>query len=86
MEKYFNKLTEAKYLLVKLHLDKNEVDLGSLQPLVVFTTAVDGYYCLTVAVGASVWGVVGVLIPWGGRLALPFFIIIIIFLCMCVSV
>ena len=34
MEKCFNKLTEAKYLLVKLHLHKNEVDLGSLQPLV----------------------------------------------------
>ena len=48
-------------------------------------TAIDGSYSLTVAVGASVWGVVGVLIPWGGRLVLPFFIIIII-LCVCVCV
>ena len=33
MEKCFNKLTEAKQLLVKLYLHKNEVDLESLQPL-----------------------------------------------------
>ena len=31
--KCFNKLTEAKQLLVMLHLHKNEVDLGSVQPL-----------------------------------------------------
>ena len=46
-----------------MHLHKNEVD---------------GPYSLTVAVGVSVWGVVGVLFPWGGRLVLPFIIIIII--------
>ena len=38
MEKCFNKLTEAEQLLVKLlvklHLHKSEVDLGSLQLLV----------------------------------------------------
>ena len=33
MEKSINKLTEANLLLVKLHLNNNEVDLGSLQPL-----------------------------------------------------
>ena len=33
MEKCFNKLTEINQHLVKLHLHKNEVDLGSLQPL-----------------------------------------------------
>ena len=31
--KCFNKLIEAKQLLVKLHLHKNEVDLGSVQPM-----------------------------------------------------
>ena len=31
--KCFNKLTEAKQLLVKLHLHKNEVDLGSVQSM-----------------------------------------------------
>ena len=44
----------------------------------VFATTVDGSYSLTVVVGASVSGVVVVLIPWGGRLVLPFFIIKII--------
>ena len=33
MEKCFNKLTEVKKLLVRLHLLKNEVNLGYLQPL-----------------------------------------------------
>ena len=37
-----------------------------------FAIIVDGFYSLTVAVGVSVWGVVEVLIPWGGRLLLPF--------------
>ena len=36
-------------------------------------TTFDGSYSLTVAVGASVWGVAGVLIPWGGRLVLPYY-------------
>ena len=56
MEKCFNKLTEANLLLVKLHLHKNEMDLGSLQPLGwrLFAKTVDGSYSLTVAVGASV--------------------------------
>ena len=44
----------------------------------VFATTVDDSYSLTVDVGASIWGVVGVPIPWEGRLVLPFFIIIII--------
>ena len=44
----------------------------------VFATTVDGSYSLTVVVGVSVWGVVGVVIPWGGRLVLPF--------CVCVCV
>ena len=30
MEKCFDKVTKANLLLVKLHLHKNEVDLGSL--------------------------------------------------------
>ena len=34
MERSFNKLTEAKQLLVKLDLHKIEVDLGPLQLLV----------------------------------------------------
>ena len=55
----------------------------------VFATTLDGSYSLTVVVGVSVWGVVGVVIPWGGRLVLPFFIIIIIIIidiCVCVCV
>ena len=44
----------------------------------VFAIAVGGSYSLTVAVA-----VVGVLIPWGERLVLPFFIII---FCACVCV
>ena len=41
---------------------------------------VDSSCSLTVAVGASIWGVEGVLFLWGGRLrlVLPFIIIIII--------
>ena len=53
----------------------------------IFPTAVDGSYSLTVAVEVSVWGVVGVLIPWGRRMVLPFFIIIIflcVYVCVCV--
>ena len=46
----------------------------------VFATTVDGSYSLTVVVGVSVWGVVGVVIPWGGRLVLPFCV------CVCVCV
>ena len=44
----------------------------------VFAATVDDSYSLTIAVGASVWGVVGVLIPWVVRLVLPFLFIIII--------
>ena len=58
-----------------------------------FATAVDGSYSLTVAVGASVLGIVGVLIRWeGGWYWLIIFIIIIIiiiaiiFFCVCVCV
>ena len=47
----------------------------------VFAATVDDSYSLTIAVGASVWGVVGVLIPWGVRLVLPFLSIIIIDMC-----
>ena len=55
----------------------------------VFATTVDGSYPLTVAVMASVWSVVGVLIPWGGRIVLPFIIIVVIlcmYVCVCVCV
>ena len=48
----------------------------------VFAATIDDSYSLTIAVGASVWGVVGVLIPWVVRLVLAFlFIIIIIDMC-----
>ena len=62
-----------------------------------FATTVDGSYSLTITVGASVCGVVGVLFPLGGRLVFFFVIIIIIiiiiiinllllFVCVCVCV
>ena len=47
----------------------------------VFAATVDDSYSLTIAVGASVWGVVGVFIPWVARLVLPFLFIIIIDMC-----
>ena len=53
----------------------------------VFATTVDGSYPLTVAVRASVWSVVGVLIPWEGRMVLSFIIIVVIlcmYVCVCV--
>ena len=53
----------------------------------VFGTAVDGPYSFTVAVGASIWGVVGVLIPWGGRLVLLFLLLLLFFfVCVCVLI
>ena len=55
----------------------------------VFATTVDGSYPLTVAVRASVWSVVGVLIPWEGRMVLSFIIIVVIlcmYVCVCVCV
>ena len=52
--------------------------LGSLQHLGGgLCSIVDDSYSLTVAVGASVWGIVGVLFSWEGRLVLTFSIIII---------
>ena len=33
MEKCFNKLTKVNQLLVRLHLHKNEENLGQLRPL-----------------------------------------------------
>ena len=53
----------------------------------VFATTVDGSYPLTVAVRASVWIVVGVLIPWEGRMVLSFITIVVIlcmYVCVCV--
>ena len=50
----------------------------------VFAAAVDGSYFLTVAVEASVWGFVRVLIPWGGRLVLLFLLLLFFFVCVCV--
>ena len=53
----------------------------------VFATTVVGSYPLTVAVRASVWSVVGVLIPWEGRMVLSFIIIVVIlcmYVCVCV--
>ena len=47
----------------------------------VFAATVDDSYSLTIAVGVSVWGVVGVFIPWVVRLVLPFLFIIIIDMC-----
>ena len=55
----------------------------------VFAATVDGSYPLTVAVRASVWSVVGVLIPWEGRMVLSFIIIVVIlcmYVCVCVCV
>ena len=61
----------------------------------VYTTTVDRSYSLTVAVGASFLGVVGVLIPWGGRFVLPFLLLLLLlllllvlltFVCVCVCV
>ena len=49
----------------------------------VFATTVDGSYSLTVVVGVSVWGVVGVVIPWGGRLVLPFCVCVCVCVCVC---
>ena len=74
MEKCFNKLTEVNKLLVMLHLHKDKENLGSLQHLgvEVFATTFDSSYSLTVAVGTSVWGVAGVLFPWGRSLVLSF--------------
>ena len=61
-----------------MHLHKNKVALGSLQHLGGgLCSIVDDSYSLTVAVGASVWGIVGVLFSWEGRLVLTFSIIII---------
>ena len=51
----------------------------------VFATTVGGSYSLTIAVGASVWGVVGVLFPWGGRLVLPFLLLLILLLLLLLS-
>ena len=48
-----------------------------------FARRVDSSYSLTVAVRASVWGVAGVLIPWGGRCVC---VCVCVFVCVCVCV
>ena len=73
-----------------MHLLRNEVFLGSLQPLVwrsLRQQVTAPIYCLTVGVGTSVWGVVGVLIRWGARLVLSFYYYYYCyFVCVCVCV
>ena len=65
-----------------MHLHKNEVDLGSLQPLVwrSLRQQLPAPIPWLLPLGPpSVWDVVEVFIPWGGRLVLPF--LLLLFLC-----
>ena len=59
----------------------------------VIATTVDGSNSMTIAIGTSVWSVVGVPIPWGRRLVLPLLLLFLLLLlllylrvCVCVCV
>ena len=62
----------------------------------VIATTIDGSNSMTIAIGTSVWSVVGVPIPWGRRLVLPLLLLLLFLLllllllylrvCVCVCV
>ena len=44
-----------------------------------FATTVDGSYSLTVTAGTSIWGIVGVIFPWGGKLVLSLLLLLLFY-------